>query len=134
VSVLAPLTSSTAAAPAPVVDQPLAPASARSGPASARSASAAAQGFEEMLLQQLSSSLVQSSGLEGGAGTEAAGEEGPLATEGEAGGGMLTALLPQTLAESVARGGGLGVARQLAGSPGGAAHAGTVGPTGGAGA
>ncbi len=57
----APVTSTATS----VVDEAHAPASVRNGSAAVKQAYASAQGFEEMLLQQLSSSLVQSSGLSG---------------------------------------------------------------------
>jgi Rod binding domain-containing protein len=112
-SSLAPLTVSSTGLP--TVDEAHAPAAVRNGSASVKQAYASAQGFEEMLLQQLSSSLVQSSGLSGeGAGSgEGSGEEGSSEAGGEAGGGMLSSLLPQTLTEGVMRAGGLGLAGQL---------------------
>lgn len=96
-----------------VVDEAHAPASVRNGSASVKQAYASAQGFEEMLLQQLSSSLVQSSGL---SGEGESGEEGSSEAGGEAGSSMLSSLLPQTLTEGVMREGGLGLAGQLMGS------------------
>lgn len=119
-SAVAPLTAASVTSTAmPVVDAARAPASVRNGSAAGRSSIgkqdyAAAQGFEEMLLQQLSSSLVQSSGLssEGESG-ESSGAEGSSETGGEAGGGMLASLLPQTLTEGVMREGGLVIAGQL---------------------
>jgi hypothetical protein len=115
-SSLAPLTAApVTSAGLPTVDEAHAPALVRNGSASVKQAYASAQGFEEMLLQQLSSSLVQSSGLSGeGEGSgEGSGEEGSLEGGGEAGGGMLSSLLPQTLTEGVMRAGGLGLAGQL---------------------
>ncbi len=87
--------------------------SMRNRSAAIKQAYATAQGFEEMLLQQLSSSLVQSSGL---SGEEESGEEGSSEAGGEAGNSMLSSLLPQTLTEGVMREGGLGLAQQLMGS------------------
>jgi Rod binding domain-containing protein len=111
-SSLAPLTVSLAASAGPsVVDEAHAPASIRSGSASVKQAYASAQGFEEMLLQQLSSSLVQSSGLSGEG--ESSSEEGSPEGGGEAGSSLLSSLLPQTLTEGVLREGGLGLAGQL---------------------
>ncbi len=115
-SSLAPLTAAPlASAGLSVVDEAHAPASVRNGSASVKQAYSSAQGFEEMLLQQLSSSLVQSSGLsgEGESSGEGSGEEGSSEAGGEAGGGMLSSLLPQTLTEGVMRAGGLGLAGQL---------------------
>jgi Rod binding domain-containing protein len=99
----------------PIANETRAPAAVRDGSSTVKQAYATAQGFEEMLLQQLSQSLVQSSGLggEGESGGEgSSGEEG-ASVGGEAGGGMLASLLPQTLTEGVMRQGGLGLATQL---------------------
>ena len=75
---LGAFTASVTSAGLSVVDEAHAPASVRNGSASVKQAYASAQGFEEMLLQQLSSSLVQSSGLsgEGESSGEGSGEEG----------------------------------------------------------
>jgi Rod binding domain-containing protein len=113
----------------PAVDETHAPASV--GSAAVKQAYATAQSFEEMLLQQLSQSLVQSSGMAGEGGGEGEGE-GSSAGESEAGGGMLASLLPQTLAESVMRGGGLGLASQLTGALDPSAASAASGSTGGA--
>lgn len=113
-------TAPIAATGLPVVNEANAPASVRNGSAAVKQAYASAQGFEEMLLQQLSQSLTQSSGLSsegetaGGAG-EGSGEEGSLGGGGETGSGMLSSLLPQTLTEGIMREGGLGLAKQLVG-------------------
>src|SRR5580704_12011239 len=89
-----------------ITDEAHAPAAVRNGSATVKKAYASAQGFEEMLLQQLSQSMLQSSGLGGEGGSE--GEEG---SEGSSGGegGMLASLLPQALTEGVMREGGLGL-------------------------
>ena len=104
---------STAATGLPAVDEANAPASVRDGSAAVKQAYSSAQGFEEMLLQQLSSSLVQSSGLsgEGESSGEGSGEEG--SSEGGSEASMLSSLLPQTLTEGVMHAGGLGLAGQL---------------------
>jgi hypothetical protein len=137
VNTLAPLTPS--AAGVPTVDEALAPASVRNGSATVKQDYAAAQGFEEMLLAQLSSSLVQSSGLsgeggEGGSEGEAGGAGGEEGASAAGGGGMLSSLLPQALAEGVMHGGGLGLASHLMGTldPSASAGAGAVAPAGGA--
>jgi hypothetical protein len=136
-----PLTAPLAATGPPVLSEANAPASVRDGSKAVKQAYASAQGFEEMLLQQLSQSLSQSSGLssEGEAGGEGenSGEEGSLGSGGEAGSGMLSSLLPQTLTESVMREGGLGLATQLMSAldPSVSATAtapASAGPTGGA--
>jgi Rod binding domain-containing protein len=121
----------------PIANETRAPAAVRNGSATVKQAYANAQGFEAMLLQQLSQSLVQSSGLggEGEAGGEgSSGEEG-ASVGGESGGGMLASLLPQTLTEGVMRQGGLGLAAQLMRSldPGAAGTAATTAAAGASG-
>lgn len=90
------------------------PAAVRNGSSAVKQAYSTAQGFEEMLLQQLSQSLCASAGL-GGEGAE--GESSETAQEGgsaaPAGGDMLGSLMPQTLTESLMRDGGIGLAPQL---------------------
>jgi hypothetical protein len=127
-----PVVSGASATGLPVVDEAHAPASVRTGSTAVKQAYSSAQGFEEMLLQQLSSSLVQSSGLsgEGESSGEGSGEEGSSGGSGEA--GMLSSLLPQTLTEGVMREGGLGLATQLMSSLDPAASASATGKSGGA--
>jgi len=98
----------------PITSETRAPRAVREGSPAAKQAYATAQGFEEMLLQQLSQSLAQSSGL-GGEGSASGGGGGGEEEGGglEAGGGELEALLPQTLTEGVMRAGGIGLAAQL---------------------
>jgi hypothetical protein len=120
----------------PTVNEASAPAAVRNGSAAVKQDYASARGFEEMLLQQLSQSLVQSSGLSGeGEGGEGSGAEGSPEGSGQAGGGMLASLLPQTLTEGVMHEGGLGLAGQLLGALDPSATATTrttaVAPTGG---
>jgi hypothetical protein len=112
-SSLAPIGVPSAAGGAPVLDEAHAPASVRNGSATVKQAYSSAQDFEEMLLQQLSSSLVQSSGLsgEGESSGEGSGEEG--SPEGGGAASMLSSLLPQTLTEGVMGAGGLGLAGQM---------------------
>jgi hypothetical protein len=87
-----------------------APAAVRENAPGARQAYARAQSFEGLLVDQLSQSLMQSSGVTG----EGEGENGEAgAGEGDGGGGMVASLLPQTLTEGVMRAGGLGLAAQL---------------------
>jgi hypothetical protein len=91
------------------------PAAVRDGAPGARQAYATAQSFEEMLLGQLSQSLMQSSGLSGEGEGESSGKEGagPSGASSDGAGGMLASLLPQTLTEGVMHAGGLGLAAQL---------------------
>ena len=95
----------------PITSLTRAPAAVREGSSQAKQAYATGQGFEEMLLEQLSQSLAQGNGLGGEGSGEGSGEaEGaPL----EAGGGELQALLPQALTEGIMRDGGIGLATQL---------------------
>jgi hypothetical protein len=80
-----------------------------------------AGGFEQLLVSQLSQSLVAGSGL------EAAGEEGE-ASAAQPGGGIVSSLVSQALSEAVMRGGGLGLAAQPRATP---APATRVTPSGG---
>ncbi|HEV3072177.1 MAG TPA: hypothetical protein VGY76_12225 [Solirubrobacteraceae bacterium] len=102
----------------PPIDPTFEPASVRGGSPAVQKAYASALDFESMLVQQLSQSLTQTSGLggEGEAGAQAGGE----GQGGGAGGDPITAqlssLLPQTLTTSVMSHGGLGMAQQLMGT------------------
>ena len=101
---------SPASLPASTIADTRVPAAVRENAPGARQAYASAQSFEELLLNQLSQSLMQSSGVTG----EGEGENGEAgAGEGEGEGGMAASLLPQTLTEGVMRAGGLGLAAQL---------------------
>lgn len=85
------------------------PAFVRDGSTAVKSAYKEALGFEEMLVEQLSKSMSETGGLTEGSQEGAGGE-------GEEGGGsmsLVSSMLPQTLAESLTRGGGLGLATQL---------------------
>jgi hypothetical protein len=128
---LSPLTASPVASGLPAVGEAGAPASVRNGSASVKQAYAAAKSFEEVLLQQLTSSLAATSGLSGESESEGASGESSPGSTGEASGGMLSSTMPSTLAETLMRSGGLGIAAQLMGPhvpgaslPGGAAASG----------
>jgi hypothetical protein len=118
----------------PIVNQALEPAAVRNGSPAVQKAYAGALAFEEMLVQQLSQSLTQGTGLSGeegsGEGNEGASEGGSGGAAGLAGGGavnsQLASLLPQALTEGVMRQGGLGLASQLMGSLAPAAVAATA--------
>jgi hypothetical protein len=120
----------------PIVNQALEPASVRNGSPAVQKAYASALGFEEMLVQQLSQSLTQGTGLGGeegaGEGIEGASGGGSEGAAGLAGGGavssQLASLLPQALTEGVMRQGGLGLAKQLLGSLAPGAGAGATAP------
>jgi Rod binding domain-containing protein len=81
----------------PPVDQSLLPAAVRNAPPARRSAYEAALGFEQLLVQQLTSSLADS------AQSTFGGEDSPYA-----------GMLPDALTHSVMDAGGLGLAPQLA--------------------
>jgi Rod binding domain-containing protein len=90
----------------PVVNQALEPAWVRHGSAAVQKEYAIGQEFEQMLVQQLARSLTETTG----AGGEGSGEEGEGA---QAGGSVLSSMLPQALASGVANDGGLGLAAEL---------------------
>jgi Rod binding domain-containing protein len=98
----------------PAVNQALEPAWVRRGSTATQKAYTSALAFEQTLVEQLSQSLAQSSGLdsessqEGGSGSEEAGSLG-----GEAGASQLSSMLPQALTASVMNAGGLGLAAQM---------------------
>ncbi len=97
----------------PIASETRAPAAVREGSSAAKQAYATAQGFEEMLLQQLSQALAQGDGL-GGEGAGGAGEEEEAeGASPAAGGGELQTLMPQALTEGIMREGGIGLATQL---------------------
>jgi Rod binding domain-containing protein len=109
----------------PLANQALEPAAVRNGSAATKKAYEAALDFEQMLVQQLSQSMLATSGLEGSGegGSEAEGSSSSSSSEssageslpGFAGGGNseLSSLLPQSLTEGVMSQGGLGIAQQL---------------------
>jgi len=129
----------------PAVNQASEPAWVRHGSASVQKEYASALSFEQTLVEQLSKSLVSTSGV-AGQGEGEGGEEG--GSSSEAGGTMLSSLLPQALAGGLVRDGGLGLAAQLTrglaglegsaagrtGTAGRAASEPTTGATGGTGA
>lgn len=92
----------------PMLAASVEPTFVRDGSTAVKNAYKEAVGFEEMLVEQLSKSMSETGGLTEG------GQEG--GGEGEEGGGsmsLVSSMLPQTLAESLTRGGGLGLATQL---------------------
>jgi Rod binding domain-containing protein len=95
----------------PPIDPTFEPASVRNGSPAAQKAYASALDFESMLVQQLSQSLSETSGLGGEGEAEGSGGVGgdPVTTQ-------LSSLLPQTLTNSVMSHGGLGMAQQLMGT------------------
>jgi Rod binding domain-containing protein len=96
----------------PVVNQALEPAWVRHGSADTQKAYESALSFEQTLVEQLSKSLADTSGLTGE--SSQAGESG---SEGSSAGGAssaeLSSMLPQALTASVMSAGGLGMAAQM---------------------
>jgi Rod binding domain-containing protein len=93
----------------PPIDPTFEPASVRNGSPATQKAYAAALNFESMLVQQLSQSLTQTSGLGGGEDSESEGSSSdPVSSQ-------LSSLLPQTFTDSIMSHGGLGMAQQLIG-------------------
>ena len=80
----------------PPIDQALLPADLRNAPAAQRDAYRSALGFEQLLVQQLTTSVADST-------KDAFGGDSPYAS-----------MLPDALADAVMNGGGLGLAPQLA--------------------
>ncbi|HTZ86077.1 MAG TPA: hypothetical protein VMB05_05350 [Solirubrobacteraceae bacterium] len=98
----------------PTTIEPGTPAQVRAGDPKAKQAYATALQFEQILVGELSQSLVQGSGLEGGGGEGLGGEDsGGEAGEGGGANPLLASLVPQALSESIMRGGGLGLAGSL---------------------
>jgi hypothetical protein len=99
----------------PVINQAREPASVRDGSPSTQKDYQVALGFEETLLDQLSQSLIGSSGLDGeseGSGQSDEGESGESQSSSAAT-GELSALLPQALTKSLQDAGGLSMAGAL---------------------
>ena len=87
----------------PPVDQSQLPADVRAGGAKAEQLYQVAQEFESLLVDQLTTQLAQSSGLDGSSGGSGDGTDtSPYAT-----------LLPGALTQAVTQNGGLGLADQL---------------------
>jgi hypothetical protein len=95
----------------PAINQALEPEWVRRGPASTQKAYETALAFEQTLVEQLSQSLTDTSGLEGESSQE--GEPGSEGGAQSAGGGGMPSLLPQALAGGVMHAGGLGLAAEL---------------------
>jgi Rod binding domain-containing protein len=102
----------------PVVNQALEPEWVRHGSAATQKAYDSALTFEQTLVEQLSKSLADTSGLTGESSQE--GESGSEGAGSDASSSQLSSMLPQALTASVMSAGGLGMAaqmtRQLAGA------------------
>ncbi|MGO9321052.1 MAG: hypothetical protein ACLQBY_09660 [Solirubrobacteraceae bacterium] len=98
----------------PAVNQALEPEWVRRGSTATQKAYASALSFEQTLVEQLSKSLADTSGLggessqEGGSGSEEGGS-----SASDAGASQLSSMLPQALTASVMNAGGLGMAAQM---------------------
>jgi len=94
---------------APPIDQSLLPPDVRSAPPARQQAYAAALGFEQLLVQQLSSSFADSAqGTFGGSS-----DDGSSDGAGAGAANPYASLLPDALTQGVMNGGGLGLAAQL---------------------
>jgi Rod binding domain-containing protein len=118
----------------PPIDPTFEPASVRNGSPAMQKAYASALDFESMLVQQLSQSLSETSGLGGEGESESAAEGGSEGGASDPGSAQLSSLLPQTLTNSVMSHGGLGMAQQLMGTLMPAGEAATQNAAGAAGA
>ncbi len=91
----------------PPIDASQLPADVRAASPARQSAYEAGLGFEQMLVQQLSQSLTDSSG------DAASSDDGTSSSSGLAGDSPYASLLPDALTSGVMDAGGLGLARQL---------------------
>jgi hypothetical protein len=103
-------TASTATAGLPAINQALEPEWVRDGSAATQKAYASALTFEQTLVEQLSKSLADTSGLGGESDGEDGSEEGGSR---DAGASQIASMLPQALSAGVMSAGGLGMAAQL---------------------
>jgi hypothetical protein len=102
----------TAAAGLPAVNQALEPQWVRRGSPATQKAYQSALAFEQTLVEQLSKSMADTSGLTGESSQE--GESGSEAGGSPAAGdSQLASMLPQALTASVMNAGGLGMAAQM---------------------
>jgi hypothetical protein len=124
-SVQTPSSAGLAGGP-PAVNQALEPEWVRHGSAATQKAYESALSFEQTLVEQLSQTLVSSSGL----GGEASGEgEGGSEEGGSAGNAQLSSMLPQALSTGIMDAGGLGLAAQMTRTALGASQLGEAGQT-----
>jgi len=111
----------------PPIDSSQLPADVRNATPARRDAYEAGLGFEQLLVQQLSQSMVDSTS---DASDDGSGGDGTDATSGLAGGSPYASLLPDALSQGVMGAGGLGLARQLMDAIAPAAPASATPPTG----
>jgi hypothetical protein len=102
---------SAAAGGLPAINRALEPEWVRDGSAATQKAYASALAFEQTLVEQLSKSLADTSGLGGESEGEGGSEEGGSASD--AGASQIASMLPQALSAGVMSAGGLGMAAQM---------------------
>jgi Rod binding domain-containing protein len=102
----------------PPLDQALLPPQVRNGSASDKKAYTAALGFEQMLVQQLSQAISDTTSTDGLGGDASSGADGGNgldgASAGDAASSPYASLLPDALTQGIMKAGGLGLAQQLA--------------------
>jgi len=109
-----PSTGATTAAGLPAVNQALEPEWVRRGSPATQKAYQSALAFERTLVEQLSKSMADTSGLAGESSPEGeSGSEAGGSSVGGAGDSRLSSMLPQALTASVMNAGGLGMAAQM---------------------
>ena len=101
----------TSATGLPVVNQALEPDWVRHGSAATQKAYDSALSFEQTLVEQLSKSLADTSGLGGESEGESSSEEG--GSSSDAGASQIASMLPQALSTGIMSAGGLGMAAQM---------------------
>lgn len=94
----------------PPIDRAQLPADVRAATPARQQAYEAGLGFEQMLVQQLSQSLVESAN---GSSSDDPGSDATASTGALGGGSPYASLLPDALTSGVMGAGGLGLARQL---------------------
>ncbi len=112
-------TSSLPASTLPLIDPANEPASIRNGDQKAKNAYQTGMAFENVLVNELAQQMAATvPGLDGSddglGGTTDSGSSGDTGGVGGGGLGAYASLLPQTLANSIASGGGTGIAMEIA--------------------
>jgi Rod binding domain-containing protein len=101
-------TDSTSVSP---IDEALIPASVRSAGPKAEQLYGTAVEFEQVLLEQLTSQLSQSTSLDGSDGSDGSDDGSDGSDDGTA--SMMTQMLPGALAQGLSSAGGIGIAQEL---------------------
>ena len=112
-------TTSLPASTLPLMDPANEPASIRNGDQKAKNAYQTGMAFENVLVNELAQQMTATvPGLDGSddglGGTTDSGDSGSTGGVGGGGLGAYASLLPQTLANSIASGGGTGIAMEIA--------------------